>query len=145
MFDNTPLGAVPASLKVELLKSISKALEMNISSSTCVITGMDVLKQQEITQLSKWGCLWVRCWRQTRGWSCGGRLSLKTAATNAASCVGRAIRPSPVSRILCFSSPITELSSVFFLSADASFSIFLSVEPSSPSLLLFSFFCFFSN
>ncbi|XP_027349130.1 ABC transporter G family member 20-like [Abrus precatorius] len=59
MFDNTPLGDVPETLKVELLKSMSKTLGMNISSSTCVITGLDILKQQGITQLSKWNCLWI--------------------------------------------------------------------------------------
>ncbi|KAK7337002.1 hypothetical protein VNO77_17558 [Canavalia gladiata] len=59
MFDNTPLGMVPDSLKVELLKSMSKTLGMNITSSTCVVTGVDILKQQGITQLSKWNCFWI--------------------------------------------------------------------------------------
>ncbi|XP_047162069.1 ABC transporter G family member 20-like [Vigna umbellata] len=59
MFDNTPLGMVPETLKVELLKSMSETLGMNITRSTCVITGADVLKQQGITQLSKWSCLWI--------------------------------------------------------------------------------------
>ncbi|KAG5055498.1 hypothetical protein AAZX31_03G156600 [Glycine max] len=59
MFDNTPLGMVPEALKVELLKSMSETLGMNISRSTCVVTGEDVLKQQGITQLSKWNCFWV--------------------------------------------------------------------------------------
>ncbi|CBI25312.3 unnamed protein product, partial [Vitis vinifera] len=30
-----------------------------ITSSTCVTTGVDILKQQGITDLSKWNCLWV--------------------------------------------------------------------------------------
>ncbi|TKY62215.1 ABC transporter G family member 20 [Spatholobus suberectus] len=38
---------------------MSNTLGMNITSSTCVITGADVLKQQGITQLSKWNCLWI--------------------------------------------------------------------------------------
>ncbi|RZC21184.1 ABC transporter G family member 20-like [Glycine soja] len=59
MFDNTPLGMVPEAVKVELLKSMSETLGMNISRSTCVVTGEDVLKQQGITQLSKWNCFWV--------------------------------------------------------------------------------------
>ncbi|XP_020213033.1 ABC transporter G family member 20-like [Cajanus cajan] len=59
IFDNTPLGMVPDTLKVELLKSMSQTLGMNISSSTCVITGADVLKQQGITQLNKWNCFWI--------------------------------------------------------------------------------------
>lgn len=59
IFDNTPLGAVPEELKVELLKSMSKTLGMNITRSTCVVTGVDILKQQGITQLNKWSCLWI--------------------------------------------------------------------------------------
>lgn len=59
MFDNTPLGDVPGSLKVELLKSLSSTLGTNITSSTCVVTGADILKQQGVTQLSKWNCLFI--------------------------------------------------------------------------------------
>ncbi|XP_057972744.1 ABC transporter G family member 20-like [Malania oleifera] len=59
MFDNTPLGAVPEEVKLRLLKSMSGALGVNITSSTCVTTGSDILKQQGITDLSKWSCLWV--------------------------------------------------------------------------------------
>ncbi|CAI8614522.1 unnamed protein product [Vicia faba] len=59
MFDNTPLGDVPGSLKVELLKSMSRTLGINITSDTCVVTGEDVLKQQGVTQLSKWNCLFI--------------------------------------------------------------------------------------
>jgi len=59
MFDNTPLGDVPGSLKVELLKSMSSTLGINITSSTCVVTGADILKQQGVTQLSKWNCLFI--------------------------------------------------------------------------------------
>lgn len=59
IFDNTPLGLVPDSLKVNLLKSFSSTLGVNITSSTCVTTGSDILKQQGITDLSKWSCLWI--------------------------------------------------------------------------------------
>ncbi|KAK7396530.1 hypothetical protein VNO78_17601 [Psophocarpus tetragonolobus] len=59
MFDNTPLGMVPETLKVELLKTMSTTLGLNITTSTCVITAADVLKQQGITQLSKWTCFWI--------------------------------------------------------------------------------------
>ncbi|GMY14643.1 ABC transporter G family member 20-like [Fagus crenata] len=59
LFDNTPLGMVPNSLKVDLLKSMSKTLGMNITSTTCVTTGLDILKQQGITDISKWGCVWI--------------------------------------------------------------------------------------
>ncbi|KAJ7977049.1 ABC transporter G family member [Quillaja saponaria] len=59
MFDNSPLRAVPAAVKIELLKSMSKTLGMNITSSTCVTTGIDILKQQGITDIGKWNCLWI--------------------------------------------------------------------------------------
>lgn len=59
MFDNTPLGAVPNSVKVSLLKSMSSTLGVNITSTTCVTTGLDILKQQGITDISKWNCLWI--------------------------------------------------------------------------------------
>ncbi|XP_061366678.1 ABC transporter G family member 20-like [Gastrolobium bilobum] len=59
MFDNTPLVDVPAELKVELLKSMSSTLGINITSSTCVVTGVDILRQQGVTQLSKWNCLLI--------------------------------------------------------------------------------------
>ncbi|WOL04743.1 ABC transporter G family member 5-like [Canna indica] len=59
MFDNTPLGALPEVIKVNVLKSIGQTLGVNITSSTCITTGTGILKQQSITQLSKWDCLWV--------------------------------------------------------------------------------------
>ncbi|KAB1223973.1 ABC transporter G family member 2 [Morella rubra] len=59
LFDNTPLGMVPDSLKVELLKSMGKTLSVNLTSTTCVTTGLDILKQQGITDISKWNCLWI--------------------------------------------------------------------------------------
>ncbi|KAM6593450.1 hypothetical protein CsatA_001153 [Cannabis sativa] len=59
IFDQSPLGAVPASTKGELLKTMSKTLGMNITGSTCVTTGTDILKQQGITDISKWNCLWI--------------------------------------------------------------------------------------
>ncbi|GAA0185310.1 hypothetical protein Leryth_022519 [Lithospermum erythrorhizon] len=59
MFDNSPLASVPDAIKEKLLASMSSSLGVNITSSTCVTTGSDLLKQQGVTQLSKWGCLWV--------------------------------------------------------------------------------------
>ncbi|WOK91919.1 hypothetical protein Cni_G00610 [Canna indica] len=46
-------------MKSGMLKSISKWLMVNITSNTCITTGADILKQQSITQLSKWDCLWI--------------------------------------------------------------------------------------
>ncbi|XVE96794.1 hypothetical protein REPUB_Repub02eG0253900 [Reevesia pubescens] len=48
MFDNSPLGAVPMSMKLKLLQSMSSVLGVNITSSTCVTTGRDILVQQVI-------------------------------------------------------------------------------------------------
>ncbi|XP_031486735.1 ABC transporter G family member 6-like [Nymphaea colorata] len=59
MFDNTPLKGLSAATKAELLQSLSSSLGMNVTMSTCVTTGMDILKDQSITQLSKWNCFWV--------------------------------------------------------------------------------------
>lgn len=59
IFDNTPLGAVPGSLKEKLLNSMSNTLGMKIGPSTCVTTGVDILKQQGVTDLSKWSCLFI--------------------------------------------------------------------------------------
>ncbi|CAN6576434.1 unnamed protein product [Malus baccata var. baccata] len=59
MFDNSPIEAFPVAMKLKLLKSMSTTLGVNITASTCVTTGMDILKQQGITDLSKWSCLWI--------------------------------------------------------------------------------------
>lgn len=59
MFDNTPLGAVPTSMKEKLLKSLSSSLGIQITPSTCVTTGVDILKQEGVTDLSKWSSLIV--------------------------------------------------------------------------------------
>ncbi|XP_057513207.1 ABC transporter G family member 20-like [Actinidia eriantha] len=59
MFDNSPLGAVPTPLKLKLLKTMSKTLGLNITSTTCVTNGLDILKTQGITDISKWSCLWI--------------------------------------------------------------------------------------
>lgn len=59
MFDNTPLGAVPTSMKEKLLKSLSTSLGIQITPSTCVTTGVDILKQEGVTDLSKWSSLVV--------------------------------------------------------------------------------------
>ncbi|XP_004302811.1 PREDICTED: ABC transporter G family member 20 [Fragaria vesca subsp. vesca] len=59
MFDNTPLGDVPVALKLKLLENMSNTLGMNVTASSCVTTGLDILKRQGITDISKWNCLWV--------------------------------------------------------------------------------------
>ncbi|XP_039173872.1 ABC transporter G family member 6 [Eucalyptus grandis] len=59
IFDNTPLGVVPDALKLKLLSTISSTLGMKITASTCLTTGTGILRQQGVTDLSKWSCLWV--------------------------------------------------------------------------------------
>ncbi|KAM7499218.1 hypothetical protein LguiA_023632 [Lonicera macranthoides] len=59
IFDNTPLGEVPEAMKLKLLESLSSTLGREITSTTCVTMGRDILAQQGITQLSKWMCLWI--------------------------------------------------------------------------------------
>ncbi|CAM8950012.1 unnamed protein product [Rhodiola kirilowii] len=59
IFDNTPLGNVPDAIKAKLLENMGQTLGFPLTSSTCLTTGVDFLKQQAVTQLSKWGCFWV--------------------------------------------------------------------------------------
>ncbi|KAG2552794.1 ABC transporter G family member 5-like [Panicum virgatum] len=59
MFDNTPLAALPAALKVRVLRAMSQALGVDIGTATCITTGPDFLAQQAVTDLTKWDCLWI--------------------------------------------------------------------------------------
>ncbi|XP_058098982.1 ABC transporter G family member 6-like [Magnolia sinica] len=59
IFDSTPLGTLSPMMKAALLKSMSGVLGVNITSTTCVTTGSDILKQQGVTDLSKWDCVWT--------------------------------------------------------------------------------------
>ncbi|XP_017702116.2 ABC transporter G family member 20-like [Phoenix dactylifera] len=59
IFDNTPAGSLPTATKLNVLKAMSNALGANLTGNTCITTGPDILKQQGITDISKWNCLWV--------------------------------------------------------------------------------------
>lgn len=59
IFDNSPLGEIVNSMKLRLLQNLSQSLGVNITGTTCLTTGADILKQQGITDLSKWKCLWI--------------------------------------------------------------------------------------
>lgn len=59
MFDNTPLGSLPTMMKLNVLKAMSNSLGVSLTSQTCIMTGTDILKEQGVTDLSKWGCFWV--------------------------------------------------------------------------------------
>ncbi|KAL0724861.1 hypothetical protein Bca4012_039460 [Brassica carinata] len=59
VFDGTLLATVPEAMKVKLLDTMGDSLGTNITESTCLRTGSDLLLQQSISQLSKWDCLWI--------------------------------------------------------------------------------------
>ena len=59
LFDQSALGTLPTSMKSDLLASMGNVLGRNITSSTCLTTGKDILVQQGITELSKWNCVWI--------------------------------------------------------------------------------------
>ncbi|KAK1429335.1 hypothetical protein QVD17_11543 [Tagetes erecta] len=59
IFDNSPLGAISEAMKVKLLTSMSRTLGVNITSTTCLTTGADILRSQGVTDIDKWGCFWI--------------------------------------------------------------------------------------
>lgn len=59
MFDSTPLQAVPDILKLTLLKNMGDVLGRNLTGSSCLTTGLDILQQQGITDLSRLSCLLI--------------------------------------------------------------------------------------
>ncbi|CAN6471141.1 unnamed protein product [Victoria cruziana] len=59
MFDNTPLKGLSSGTKAQLLQTLSSTLGMNLTMTSCVTTGTDILKDESVTQLSKWDCFWV--------------------------------------------------------------------------------------
>ncbi|XP_047979892.1 ABC transporter G family member 20-like [Salvia hispanica] len=59
VFDGSPLREVPESVKLNLLKTMSKTLGMNITRTTCLTTGSDIVKQTGVTDIDKWSCLWI--------------------------------------------------------------------------------------
>ncbi|CAH2064078.1 unnamed protein product [Thlaspi arvense] len=59
VFDNTLMEGVSKTMKAKLLETMSSYLGVELTESTCLRTGSELLKQQGIEQLDKWGCLWV--------------------------------------------------------------------------------------
>lgn len=59
VFDNTLMEGVSETTKAKLLETMSSYLGMELTESTCMRTGSELLKQQGIEQLDKWDCLWV--------------------------------------------------------------------------------------
>ncbi|XP_078166005.1 ABC transporter G family member 6-like [Carex rostrata] len=59
MFYGTPIGEMNTTVQEKVLAVISQTLHLNLSANTCMTTGSDILKEQAVTQLSKWNCLFV--------------------------------------------------------------------------------------
>ncbi|GAB2223147.1 hypothetical protein Droror1_Dr00017284 [Drosera rotundifolia] len=59
IFDNTPLRMLSEGLKEKLLDSISGTLGVPLTPQTCVTNGPALLKEQDVTDLSKWNCLYI--------------------------------------------------------------------------------------
>ncbi|KAL7095715.1 hypothetical protein ACP275_10G041300 [Erythranthe tilingii] len=59
VFDGTPLAGVPHSVKLNMLKSMSGTLGMNITGSTCLTNGSDILKRAGVSDVDKWNCLLI--------------------------------------------------------------------------------------
>ncbi|GLJ06729.1 hypothetical protein SUGI_0046430 [Cryptomeria japonica] len=63
VFDGTPMASLSPQLQMSFLALLSSQTNINITSTTCVITGSDVLKAEDVTQLDKWMCVLVTfCW-----------------------------------------------------------------------------------
>ncbi|KAJ3677326.1 hypothetical protein LUZ60_003050 [Juncus effusus] len=60
LFDNTIFETQPNGVKAALLPGISEILRMNITTETCMMTGPDVLRENAVSDLSKWGDIWVQ-------------------------------------------------------------------------------------
>lgn len=59
LFDNSPLGRFPTTMKLKLLKSMSDTLDQTLSNSTCFTTGVDILNRRGVNDLSKWNAVLV--------------------------------------------------------------------------------------
>ncbi|KAF3334032.1 ABC transporter G family member 6-like protein [Carex littledalei] len=59
MFYGTPIGAMNVTVQEKVLAVISQTLHLNLTANTCITTGSDILKDQAVTQMNKWNCLFV--------------------------------------------------------------------------------------
>ncbi|KAD7480048.1 hypothetical protein E3N88_03184 [Mikania micrantha] len=59
IFDGSPLSYADESLKLKMLENMGKTLGFNLTGTTCLTTGTDLLKQQGVVDLGKWDCLWI--------------------------------------------------------------------------------------
>ncbi|KAJ4704783.1 ABC transporter G family member [Melia azedarach] len=58
-FEDTAFVKLPTSVKIKLLESMGNVLGTNITSSTCLVTGAQILEHRGVTDISKWNCFWI--------------------------------------------------------------------------------------
>lgn len=58
-FDDTVFVHLPESTKIKLLKSMGQVFGKNITVSSCLATGGQVLEHTGATDISKWNCFWI--------------------------------------------------------------------------------------
>lgn len=59
VFDGTPMSHLSPQLQQSFLNLLNTTSNIDITPTTCVTTGVDILQAQDVTQLSKWNCLYV--------------------------------------------------------------------------------------
>lgn len=59
LFDVTPFEGVSTETKVTLLEDMGTTLGTNFTTSSCLSTGMQILQQKGVTDISKWNNLWI--------------------------------------------------------------------------------------
>jgi ABC-type multidrug transport system ATPase subunit len=59
VFDGTPMSRLSPQLQLSFLNLLNTTSNIDITPTTCVTRGIDILQSQDITQLSKWNCVYV--------------------------------------------------------------------------------------
>lgn len=59
VFDGTPMAKLSPQIQQSFLGLLSSSTNIKITPTTCVTRGVDILNDQDITQLNKWNCLLV--------------------------------------------------------------------------------------
>lgn len=58
-FDYTPFMKFSDPVKLKLLESMSGVIGADLTSSTCLATGEEILETLEVSDVSKWSCVWI--------------------------------------------------------------------------------------
>jgi ABC-type multidrug transport system ATPase subunit len=59
VFDGTPMSHLSPQLQQSFLNLLKTSTNIDITPTTCVTTGVDILQDQDVTQFSKWSCLYI--------------------------------------------------------------------------------------